>query len=351
VGIAHPIALKSIEDGSFSRQGGDFYDEFTQASNYRYTIRRFIMDIRPICREELEAFANLSDRIDLNKHFLAYLTEMLASGYIRPEWCFVAEEAGKFIGRIVYWSLPSLEKPVVVDILEVAASENYLEVGLNLLQHSLTQLQLQSNDSIEYKIDSLSSDFTSLQKRIDLFEHFGFSLKRETIRFEWKDIQSQIMSSNRLKFRAFDEVSEDAFINAIMEVSSQSLDNSILQNRGRLGKEQDAREHFRLLKAFKYQANWWQLAYTREDNFVGLIMPTENDGGAIIGYIGVVPEHRGKGYVNDLLQQGTLTHKSNGAVRICGDVDINNVPMICAFQRAGYKQFASRRQYHYSNPI
>jgi RimJ/RimL family protein N-acetyltransferase len=27
--------------------------------------------------------------------------------------------------------------------------------------------------------------------------------------------------------------------------------------------------------------------------------------------------------------------------------DINNAPMIRAFQRAGYKQFASRRQYQY----
>jgi hypothetical protein len=60
------------------------------------------MVIRPIGREELAAFASLSDRIDANKHFLSYLTNMWASGYIRPEWCFVAESAGKFIGRIVY---------------------------------------------------------------------------------------------------------------------------------------------------------------------------------------------------------------------------------------------------------
>ncbi|NMG11546.1 hypothetical protein DP117_33695 [Brasilonema sp. UFV-L1] len=74
-------------------------------------------------------------------------------------------------------------------------------------------------------------------------------------------------------------------------------------------------------------------------------MPAENDGGPIIGYIGVVPEHRGKGYVNDLLQQGTLILKSNGAVRIRSDADTVNIPMVHAFQRAGYRQFASRREY------
>lgn len=61
---------------NFSRQGGDVYDDFQQASNYRYKIRKFIMVIRPIGREELEVFASLSDRIDPNKHFLSYLTDM-----------------------------------------------------------------------------------------------------------------------------------------------------------------------------------------------------------------------------------------------------------------------------------
>lgn len=294
------------------------------------------MDIRPIRHEELETFASFSDRIELNKKFLIYLTKMLASGYVRLEWCFVAEQAGEFIGRIVYWSLPSLDKPVIVDILEVPWSENYLEVGINLLQQSLAQLNLQS---VEYEIDSPSSDFTALQKRIELFENFGFSLKRETIRFEWKDTQTQIVPSNRLTFRSLDEIGEDAFIDAIAQVSLETRDIS-LQNQ--------ALEYFNTLKAFKYQPTWWQLAYTLDQTVVGLIMPIENDGGPVIGYIGVLPKHRGKGYVNDLLNQGTLTLKSNGATRIRADADINNLPTIRAFKRAKYQQFASRRQYHYS---
>ncbi|MBW4687963.1 MAG: GNAT family N-acetyltransferase [Komarekiella atlantica HA4396-MV6] len=334
----------STNEHNFSHPEGDTYDDFKTATNYRYTIRKFIMDIRPICREELETFASFSDRADLNEHFFTYLKDMWALVYVRPEWCFVAEEAGKFIGRIVYWSLRSLDKPMLIDILEVPWSQNYIEVGTNLLQHSLVQLQLQS---VEYDLDCTSSDFTSLQKRIELFEHFGFSLQRETIRFEWKDTQTQVTPSNRLTFRSIEEVGEDAFINAIIQVSSQTLDRSILHNQAELGQEQEATERFKLLKALKYQPRWWQLAYTDEQSLIGLILPAENDGGPIIGYIGVVPKHRGKGYVNDLLLQATLTLKSRGATRIRSDTDINNAPMIRAFQSAGYKQFASRRQYHY----
>lgn len=143
-----------------------------------------------------------------------------------------------------------------------------------------------------------------------------FHFSWETIRFEWKDIQTEITSSNQLTFRSLDEVGDDAFIVAIAQVSSQSLDRSRKQNQAKLGEKQDALKQFNMLKAFKYQPTWWQLAYNFEQTLIGLIMPTENDGGATIGYIGVVPEHRGKRYVNDLLMQGTLTLKSNGAVRI-----------------------------------
>ncbi|NMG09835.1 GNAT family N-acetyltransferase [Brasilonema sp. UFV-L1] len=228
------------------------------------------MDIRPIRREELEAFANFSERADLNEHFLNYLRDMWAGSYIRPEWCFVAEEAGEFVGRIAYWCLPSLDKPFEMDVLEVPWNANYIEVGSNLIQQSLSQLQIPDIESIEYVLDIPSPSSRFLEERLELLRNFGFSLKRETIRFEWRDTQTQIAPSNRLTFRSLDEVGEDAFIKAIMQVSSQSLDRSISYDRAKLGPEQDAVEHFHLLKSLKYKPTWWQLAYSEDDTLVGL---------------------------------------------------------------------------------
>lgn len=188
------------------------------------------MVIRPIRREELEAFASFSNRADLNEHFLNYLRDMWNSGYVRPEWCFVAEEADSFVGRVVYWTLPSLGKPFIVDFLEVPWNANYLEVGTQLLQESLAHLQLQDTESMEYQLDIPSEYSTFPEKRIELLENFGFSLIRETIRFEWKNTQTQIEPSNRLTLRSLNEVGEDAFINAIMQVSLQTLDRSILHD-------------------------------------------------------------------------------------------------------------------------
>jgi RimJ/RimL family protein N-acetyltransferase len=74
-------------------------------------------------------------------------------------------------------------------------------------------------------------------------------------------------------------------------------------------------------------------------------MPTKSPAFATIGYIGVVPEQRGKGYIDTLLRQGTATLLTAGAVTIRADTDVNNLPMANAFRRCGYRQFATRREY------
>ena len=68
-----------------------------------------------------------------------------------------------------------------------------------------------------------------------------------------------------------------------------------------------------------------------------------------IGYIGVVPSQRGRGYVDDLLARGTaiLRHDVPDIV-IRADTDLANAPMAAAFERAGYERFATRREYELS---
>lgn len=311
------------------------------------------MLIRPIHPSELNAFAAFSNQPERNEKFLAYLTQMWSEGYIRPEWCFVAEEAGAFIGRVVYWTLPSLDNFFEVDFLEVLWSANYLEVGTQLLQKSLALLHPPAHAVIQYALDtsypiSTSALSASAALRIELLEQLGFSLIRETCRFSFQAASTEIKPSERLVFRTLNEVGEDTFINTIMRVSSNSLDRILQQQMEELGALTTARERFQTLKAFKYKPTWWQLAYTQDGAVAGLIMPAENDGGPIIGYMGVIPEHRGQGYVNELLAQGTLTLKADGANRVRADADVNNAPMVSAFQRIGYRQFALRREYRLS---
>ena len=69
---------------------------------------------------------------------------------------------------------------------------------------------------------------------------------------------------------------------------------------------------------------------------VGFIVPTRTAYDASISYPGVLPEHRGHGYVHDLLAEMVHVHRDNGQARIVGTTDAVNTPMRAAFEAAGF---------------
>jgi RimJ/RimL family protein N-acetyltransferase len=63
----------------------------------------------------------------------------------------------------------------------------------------------------------------------------------------------------------------------------------------------------------------------------------------VVGYLGVVPEHRGHGYADDILAEITrILADEAGAEVIRADTDLANAPMAASFERAGYRNFSRR---------
>ena len=69
------------------------------------------------------------------------------------------------------------------------------------------------------------------------------------------------------------------------------------------------------------------------------VIPGRNSYNAIIAYIGVVPAHRGHGYIDDILAEGTRILAAEGVPRIRANTDVGNFPMEAAFARAGYETY------------
>jgi RimJ/RimL family protein N-acetyltransferase len=183
------------------------------------------------------------------------------------------------------------------------------------------------------------------EERAELLRLAGFALKRETVRFEWRGA-SVPEASGRLEFRALEDVGEETFVDAVARVTEGTLDRDMSEEREKQGPQEAAREFFGEEQAMEYEPGWWELAYDKPDgNLVGLIMPARNPTSPVIDYIGVVPERRGEGYVDDLLARGVATLLEAGAEQIRADTDTANVPMAAAFRRAGYAEFARRREY------
>ncbi len=84
------------------------------------------------------------------------------------------------------------------------------------------------------------------------------------------------------------------------------------------------------------------VAHTTAGDLVGFALPTRTASAASVGYLAVLPEHRGYGYVTDLLVKITHQHAHRGAPKITGTTDATNTPMAAAFDRGGYDRTGTR---------
>jgi RimJ/RimL family protein N-acetyltransferase len=93
------------------------------------------------------------------------------------------------------------------------------------------------------------------------------------------------------------------------------------------------------LALYKSPRDWWRVATRPGGEPVGFVVPARNAYNPIIAYIAVLPAHRGNGYIDDILAEGTRVLAEQDVPRIRASTDLGNVPMANAFRRAGYSDF------------
>ncbi len=310
------------------------------------------MRTRPIRADELDLFVEAGGHPEYREEVKQYLTSMFAVGSMRPEWCIVAEDENRHVGRAALWALPGMEEPLALVLLDVPWEYNHLGVGRRLLEDVLAHARALGAEEIEHVIDAppMPPQFQHHpEKRVELLEGVGFAFRRETGRFEWRGGEPPAVPG-RLSFRTLEEVGEEAFVDVMGRISEGTLDREIREERERLGPQRAAREFFEDARRVKHDPSWWRLAYTSDGDLVGLVMPAEPPAFLTIFYVGVVPEMRGRGYVDDLLAAGTATllearRREGDGKPLRADTDVANAPMAAAFERARWVRFASRREY------
>ena len=308
------------------------------------------MHTRPVRADELDLFVGAAGSPHHRREVEQYLKSMFAAGSMRPEWCFVAEEGDRLLGRLALWTLPGMEKPFAFVLLDVSWYGDYMGVGSRLLGDVLEEARDIGAGEIEHVVDDppMRPQFQDHpERRIKLLRSAGFTFRRETGRFEWPGGGPPVVSG-RLSFRTLEEVGEEAFVEAMRIVSEGTLDREIQGERERLGPRRAAREFFEDAQRVEHDPTWWRLAYAQDEELVGLVMPAEPPGFLTIFYVGVVPQMRGRRYVDDLLAAGTamlLDARGKGGKPLRADTDVANEPMAAAFERVGWARFAGRREY------
>jgi GNAT superfamily N-acetyltransferase len=170
----------------------------------------------------------------------------------------------------------------------------------------------------------------------------GLTDELERLRFEWTRDAGTPRRQNRLTFRA--EADDEVFVGLFRRVLEGSLDATSRKTAATVGAEAQARLDVAFYRdKMSGDRAWWRVAQTADGEVVGFGVPSRNTEFPVVGYLGVVPEHRGHGYADDIVAEITwLLVAEAGADVVHADTDLANRPMAAAFERAGYRNFARR---------
>jgi ribosomal protein S18 acetylase RimI-like enzyme len=174
----------------------------------------------------------------------------------------------------------------------------------------------------------------------------GLTVSLERLRYEWRPGAGLPEPPGRLVLRA--EPDDEVFIDLFRRVLTGTLDATSRRAAEGIGADAQARQDVAFYRdEMPGERDWWRVASTQEGEVVGFGIPSRNVDFAVIGYLGVLPEHRGHGYVDEILAGITRILAAGagagaGATVIRADTDLANRPMAAAFDRAGYRAFARR---------
>lgn len=276
------------------------------------------------------------------------LRRRFADGQYRPGLTWIAENRGQILARAVWWLPFGGAYPRALDCLLVDGSvsdraslavhllgeahEQFLDGGISVLPAYHVFLPTGWRDQPDV--------VAALQWRQQAAQRAGLTRELERLRYQWTPAAGLPARPGRLEFRA--EPDDEAFLAAFLRVAEGSLDATTTEGAAAVGAHRQARDAMRYYLSMPSPRDWWRLAYTPQGGLAGLAIPARNADGPVAAYLGVVPELRGNGYVDDLLAEITHLLAAGGARWIQADTDLANRPMATAFQRAGYRNLAVR---------
>ncbi|WP_255952179.1 GNAT family N-acetyltransferase [Streptomyces odontomachi] len=298
--------------------------------------------MRPITgRDELDLFSRLP--YPYNDELAGDLT----AGRRRPEWMWVALRGDHLLARAAWWSRPGRDTPLLLDIFDVDddnGAPDRLDTGAHLLRTAMAAVLPDGAPRPEYcrhvPPDWRENATTTrvVEDRMTVLERAGARLFVERLRLEWRPRPPLPEPSGRLVFRPVGDSEE--LVALMTSVLDGTLDAHSRADLTRMSAAEVAVRHYEdELARYNSPRDWWRIATLPQGEPVGFVVPAHNGYNPVIAYLAVLPAHRGNGYIDDVLAEGTRVLAEQGVDRIRASTDLGNVPMANAFRRAGYLNF------------
>ncbi|MFC8663635.1 GNAT family N-acetyltransferase [Streptomyces sp. NPDC057199] len=258
----------------------------------------------------------------------------------RPDWKRVALRDGEVVARGAWWGGPDDSEPANINWFDVAEGEE--EAGAELLRSAPWQVELEINlpGGWREKTDLRAT----AEARFAAARAAGYELLVERFLYRWTPERGLPERPGRLRFSA--EPDDTVLFDALRRIHSVTLDAHALRAIEEGGLDQAAQEELDFFHWCPSPREWWQIAHTPEGDLAGIHIPAHNPSGPTIGFIGVVPEQRGRGYAYDLLAECTHLLVEQGAEFVSGATDRGNFPMAANFAKAGFPVISERINFH-----
>ncbi|SCE86741.1 Acetyltransferase (GNAT) family protein [Micromonospora coriariae] len=304
--------------------------------------------IRIAHSDEIPGLVQYPNDAERNAATGTYLTDLLSKGCTRPEWCLVAEDDGRLVGSVVLWTMPGNEMPIDVVLLEAPWDDPDLTIGLALLAEAATLARTLGATELGHVVDS-PAQAPQFQRHpeehAELLRRAGFTVARDGRRFRWLAGGELPAQDGRLRFRSLAELGPEPFVHLLETLLAETADARLTEDVRRHGLRKAAELLFEESAELDHEPQWWEIGYDADGTQAVISLPAHSPAFPVIGFVGVAPAHRGKGYSSSVVARGTAILAENGATEIRGDCDVENVAMFKGFQRAGYDNFANRMEF------
>ena len=266
----------------------------------------------------------------------------LADGRRDPGWLWLALRDGRPVARVAWWSRAVADGPMLLDILDLDDGEpDAVEVGERLLRAAAAAVLPAGRPWPEY-LRFLPPRWRddprvrpAVEDRLEVARRTGARPLVERLRLRWEPPTPVPEVAGRLSFRPVRD--RDDLLDLMVGVLDGTLDAHSRRDLRHRSPRESAAEHYDgEFARYTSPRSWWRVATLPGGEPVGFVVPAHNGYNAIIAYLGVLPAHRGHGYVDEILAEGTRILAGTGAPRIGASTDVGNVPMANAFHRAGY---------------
>lgn len=266
----------------------------------------------------------------------------IEAGRIRPEWSVLAiDESGALIGRAMWWGRDTTV-PIALDVWDVDAlvpgrgslAKALLNVGHEALSSRGVAVPLPHT----MRLPNDWRDHATVVAEVDLKTRAaaasGLTRVNERLQFRWDADRPLPPDLGSLVFAPADDETFERLFAAAAEGSLDVMTRRELESSS---PDELARAEIDYYRACPGERSWWHTAATTDRTVVGVAIPSATPTNRNVGYLAVLPEHRGRGYVDEILAFITRFHAEQGAPRITATTDAANAPMAAAFRRAGYR--------------